>query len=32
LLYLVLSSVLSALQSRLEARFGRQGGYLESGA
>ena len=32
LLYLVLSSVLSALQGRLEKRFGRQGGFLEQGA
>ena len=32
LLYLVLSSVLSTMQRRLEERFGRQGGYLESGS
>jgi L-cystine transport system permease protein len=32
LIYLVLSSVLSALQRRLEARFGRYGGYGETGA
>ncbi|MDY8108954.1 ABC transporter permease subunit [Fulvimarina sp. 2208YS6-2-32] len=32
LLYLVLSSVLSALQARLEKRFGRYGGYMESGS
>lgn len=32
LLYLVLSSVLSALQARLEKRFGRYGGYLEAGS
>ncbi|BDA84063.1 cysteine ABC transporter permease [Aureimonas sp. SA4125] len=31
-LYLLLSSVLSALQSRLEKHFGRQGGFLEQGA
>ena len=30
LMYLVLSSVLSALQSRLETRFSRYGGLLEA--
>jgi cystine transport system permease protein len=30
LIYLVMSSVLSALQVRLEQRFGRYGGYLEA--
>ena len=31
LIYLALSSVLSALQVRLEARFSRYGGYMEAG-
>lgn len=30
LIYLAMSSVLSALQTRLEERFGRYGGYLEA--
>lgn len=30
LIYLAMSSVLSALQTRLEKRFGRYGGYLEA--
>jgi len=30
LIYLVLSSVLSALQARLERRFGRYGGFLDA--
>lgn len=32
LIYLVMSSVLSALQVRLERRFGRYGGTLETNA
>jgi len=31
-LYLVLSSVLSALQARLEVRLNRYGGFLEANA
>jgi cystine transport system permease protein len=30
LIYLALSSVLSALQARLERRLGRSGGFLEA--
>ncbi|MBN9273007.1 MAG: cysteine ABC transporter permease, partial [Mesorhizobium sp.] len=32
ILYLVMSSVLSALQVRLEARLNRYGGFLEANA